>query len=94
MHFALVLETDGFEFLIDTRELWRPPCVYLRRGIEFYAVWLEEEIGFVKPTRLAPAEREHVLALVREHADDLLDTWFSLMDDVRQGRLGRNLLVE
>ncbi len=93
MHYALVLETEGYELLIDTRDLWRPEWVCVRRGLETAAVWLDD-VSFVKPPRLPPAERRRVLALVREHADELLDAWYSLKDDVCRGRLERNLLVE
>ena len=94
MYYALVLETDGYEFLIDTRDLWRPECVYLRRGCELTAVWLGHPVSFAAPPRLRPAERKRALALVREHRDELLDRWFSLKDDVCRDRLERNLLVE
>jgi hypothetical protein len=95
MYFALVLETEGFEFLIDTRELWQPARVYVRRGPDISGVWLDEDdVSFMTPSRLRPAEPEQALALVRAHLDDLLDAWCSLKDDVFRGRLGRNLLVE
>ena len=95
MHYALVLETEGCEFLIDTRDLWRPAWVYVRRGLESADVWLDDdEVSFVKPPHFGPAEQEQVLELVREHVDELLDAWHSLRDDVRRGRLGRNVLVE
>ncbi len=94
MYYALVLEADGYEFLVDTRDLWRPECVHVRRGPELAAVWLDEDVSFAAPPRLRPAERKHVLALVREHLDELLYAWVSLKDDVRRDRLERNLLVE
>ncbi len=95
MYYALVLETEGYEFLIDTRDLWKPEWVCVRRGVETAAVWLDEDdVSFMKPPRFRPAEREQVLALVREHLDELLYAWCSLKDDVRRGRLGRNLLVD
>ena len=95
MHYALVLETDGFDFLIDTRDLWRPSWVLVRRGLENAEVWLDDDdVSFVRPPRLRPAEREQVLELVREHVDELAYAWISLKDDVRRGRLGRNTLVE
>ncbi len=95
MHFALVLETEGYEFLIDTRDLWRPEWVCVRRGLESADIWLDEDdVSFVAPPRFRPAERERVLALAREHLDELLTAWCSLKDDVRRGRLDRNALVE
>ena len=94
-HFALVLERAGFEFLIDTRDLWRPAYVYVRRGLERGAVWLDDdEVSFVTQPPYGRSERERVVALVRQHVDDLLMAWHSLRDDVRRGRLGRNTLVD
>ncbi len=95
MHYALVLETEGFEFLIDTRDLWRPEWVLVRRGLESADVWLDDEdVSFAAPPRLRPADQKRVLAIVRAHLDDLLMAWISLKDDVFRGRLGRNLLVD
>ena len=94
MHLALVLETGGFEFLIDTHELWKPPRVHVRRGCAYADVWLDEDdVSFMK-SKFHLHDEKRVLALVREHLDDLLYAWCSLKDDVRRGRLGRNLLVE
>lgn len=95
MYYALVLESDGFEFLIDTRDLWRPAWVYVRRGCETADVWLDDDdVSFVRPPRLRPGDQERVLEIVREHVDDLNMAWLSLKDDVRRGRLERNLMVE
>ncbi len=94
MHYALVLETDGYELLIDTRDLWRPERVIVRRGLDSAEVWLYEPVSFASPPRLRPAERRRVLALVRAHREELLDRWCSLKDEVRRDRLERNLLVE
>ncbi len=95
MHYALVLETEGYEFLSDTRDLWRPEWVLVRRGPESADVWLDDEdVSFMTPPHMRPADRERVLELVHEHVDELLYAWCSLKDDVRRGRLGRNLLVE
>ncbi len=95
MHYALVLETEGFEFLIDTRDLWRPSWVYVRRGLEGADVWLDDDdVSFMTPPQLRPADQRRVLELVREHIDELAYAWISLKDDVRRGRLERNTLVE
>jgi hypothetical protein len=92
--YALVLEEDGYEFLIDTRDLWKPPRVLVRRGYADGEVWLDEDdVSFVK-SRFLPRDEKRVLALVREHIDDLLMRFLTLKDDVRRGRLGRNLLVD
>jgi hypothetical protein len=91
--YALVLEEDGYEFLIDTRDLWKPPRVLVRRGYAEGEVWLDDDVSFVK-SRFMPRDEQRVLALVREHIDDLLMRFLTLKDDVRRGRLGRNLLVD
>ena len=93
--YALVLEADDYTFLVDTRDLWKPPRVVVRRGFTEADVWLyEDDISFVRPPRFAPYDQERILALVREHIDDLLMSFVSLKDDVRRGRLERNLLVD
>ncbi len=95
MHLALVLETEGFQFLIDTRDLWRPEWVLVRRGPRCAEVWLQEPVRFVRPPDFVGADRKRVLELVRAHADDLLYSWCSLKDDVRKGRLDEyNELVD
>ena len=93
--YALVLEAEDFEFLIDPRDLWKPPRVLVRRGYAEGEVWLDEEdVSFMKPSRFSTRDERRVLALVREHLDTLLDAWFNLREDVRRGRLERNLLVD
>ena len=54
----------------------------------------EDDISFMKPSKFTPRDERRVLALVREHFDDLLSAWCTLRDDVRRGRLERNLLVD
>ena len=93
--YALVLEADDFEFLIDPRDLWKPARVLVRRGYAEGQVWLDEEdVSFVKPSKFGTRDEGRVLALVREHMDELLDSWFNLREDVRRGRLERNTLVD
>jgi len=48
----------------------------------------------VKPSKFGTRDEGRVLALVREHMDELLDSWFNLREDVRRGRLERNTLVD
>jgi hypothetical protein len=90
------MEEDGFQFLFDTRDLWKPPRVLVRRGYSEGDVWLDEDdVSFMKPDRFLPRDEKRVLSLVREHLDDLLYSWCCLRDDVRQGRLEeRNELVD
>ena len=93
--YALVLEAEGFQFLIDPRDLWKPPRLIVRRGYLAAAVWLDEsDISFMKPSKFSVRDQTRILALVRENTDDLLMRWVSLKDDVRRGRLERNVLVD
>jgi len=93
--YALVLETDGFRFLIDPRDLWRPPRVLVRRGYAETEIWLsEDDISVMKPGRLIGRDEQRALELVRDNIDDLLMWWSTLKDDVRRGRLERNVLVD
>ncbi|MGQ0563242.1 MAG: hypothetical protein ACT443_15385 [Gemmatimonadota bacterium] len=93
--YALVLETDGFEFLIDPRDLWKPPRLVVRRGWQSAEVWLDEnDVSFLKPSRFSVRDQTLILRLVRENIDDLSMSWMSLKNDVRMGRLERNALVE
>ncbi|MGH7460712.1 MAG: DUF4160 domain-containing protein [Longimicrobiales bacterium] len=92
--YALVLETDGFEFLIDPAELWKPPRVLVRRGWNEAEVWLDEEVEVRKPGRFSRQDEARILGLVSTHLEDLLNCWFRLKDDVRRDRLDRNHLVE
>lgn len=92
---ALVLETEDFQFLIDSRDLWKPPRVVIRRGCLEAEVWLDDQdVSFTRPPKFAPREAEGVLALVSENLDELLAWWCTLKDDVRRGRLERNVLVD
>jgi hypothetical protein len=93
--YALVLQAEGFEFLIDPRDLWKPARVIVRRGYAQGEVWLDEDdVSFLKPSRFGSRDERRVLALVREHLDTLLHAWCVLRDDVRRGRLERNQLVD
>jgi hypothetical protein len=93
--YALVLETDGFEFVIDPRDLWKPPRVIVRRGYLRTEVWLDEtDISFLKPSKFSVRDQQLILRLVRENIDDLLYSWADLKNDVRRGRLDRNVLVD
>ena len=93
--YALVLETEGFQFLIDPALLWKPPRVLVRSGYLEAEVWLDEtDISFMKPSRISVREQTRILELVRENFDDLLMWWVSLKDDVRRGRLERNVLID
>jgi hypothetical protein len=93
--YALVLKKEGFEFLIDPRDLWKPPRVVVRSGYSRCEVRLDEEnVSFMKPSTFHPHEEKRVLALVRDNFDDLQMWWCTLKDDVRRGRLERNVLVD
>jgi hypothetical protein len=93
--YALVLETESFEFLIDPELLWKPPRVLVRRGYQQTEVWLDEtDISFMKPSKFSVRDQTRILQLVRENFDDLMMWWVTLKDDVRRGRLERNLLVD
>ena len=93
--YAFVLEADGFEFLIDPAELWKPPRVLVRSGWRQAEVWLDEEnISFRRSGRFGQREEAKILALVRENLGDFLAAWFRLREDVRRDRLDRNLLIE
>ena len=71
--FALVLEADGFQFLIDPRDLWKPPRVIVRRGYMEAMVWLDEtDVSFMKPSKLSVRDQSEILALVRENLDELI----------------------
>jgi hypothetical protein len=94
IRYALVLEAEGCQFLIDPRALWKPPRVVVRCGHMEAEIWLDEDdVSFMRSRLDADAER-FVLALVREKLDELLMWWCTLKDDVRRGRLERNVLVE
>jgi len=60
------MQTEGFDFLTDTRDLWKPPRVLVRRAFSEAAVWLDEDdISFMKPTGFLEREESHILELVR-----------------------------
>lgn len=93
--YALVHEQDGFEFLIDPRDLWRPPRLIVRRGYIEAEVWLDEtDVSFMKPNKFFVRDQEKILQIVKENADDFLDWWCHLKNDVRMGRLERNVLID
>ena len=92
--YVFVMELDEFEFLIDPEELWKPPRILLRSGWREAEVWLDDEVSFRRPGKFGKRDEQRILALVREHQDELLDTWFRLKDDVRKDRLDRNVLVD
>lgn len=92
--YALVLEAEGFQFLIDPAMLWKPPRVVVRRGYLQTEVWLDEtDISFMRPSKFSVRDQTLILKLVEAHLDELLSWWVSLKDDVRRGRLERNVLV-
>jgi hypothetical protein len=93
--YALVLERDGYQFLIDPALLWKPPRVLVRRGYLQTEVWLDEtDISFMKASRFSVREQTRILQLVRENFDELLMWWCTLKDDARRGRLERNVLID
>ena len=94
--YALVHEQDGLQFLIDPRDLWKPPRLIVRRGQTTTLVWLDEtDISFMKPSKFSVRDQEHILKLVRENLDDLIYSWCSLKNDVRRDRLeSHNVLID
>ncbi len=93
--YALVLEAEGFEFLIDPALLWKPPRVLVRRGGARTEVWLDEtDLSFMRGSKFSVRDQTRILGLVRENFNDLLMWWCTLKDDVRRGRLERNVLVD
>lgn len=93
--YALVLEAEGFEFLIDPKLLWKPPRVTVRQGYLCADVWLDEtDISFMKPSRFSVRDQTRILRLVHENFDDLSMWWVTLKNDVYRGRLERNVLVD
>ena len=93
--YALVHETEGFQFLIDEHDLWKPPRVVVRRGYIETTVWLDEtDISFLKASKFSVRDQERILALTRENFDDLLCWWCNLKNDVRRGRFERNVLID
>lgn len=93
--YGLVLERDGFEFLVDPRHLWMPPRVLVRRRDRTAEVWLwEGDVSFRRPSDFSRSEDRRILALVRDNLEELLDGWHNLRQDMRRGRLGRNLFVD
>lgn len=92
--YGLALERDGFEFLLELRLLRMAPRVLVRRGARTAEVWLwEDDLALVRPSDFDAATDDRVLTLVADHFEELLDTWYHLREDMRRGRLGRNLLV-
>ena len=93
--YALILEIEDFQFLIDPALLWKPPRVLIRRGHLRTEVWLDEtDISFMKPSKFSVRDQTRILQLVRENFDELLMWWCTLKDDVRRGRIERNVLVD
>lgn len=94
IRYVLVHEAEGYQFLIDPRALWKPPRVLVRRSHAEAEIWLDEDnVSFMRSRLDADTERL-VLALVSDNLDELLMWWYTLRDDVRRGRLERNVLVE
>ena len=93
--YALVLQEEGFDFLIDPRDLWSVPRVIARNGWREAEVWLDEEgVSFRRPGKFGKRDEERILRLVADNLDTLLDAWFSLREDVKRDRLDRNTLVD
>jgi hypothetical protein len=93
--YALVLQEEDFDFLIDPRDLWSVPRVIVRNGWREAEVWLDEEgVSFRRPGKFGKRDEERILRLVADNVDTLLDAWFSLREDVRRDRLDRNTLVD
>ncbi|MGH7481561.1 MAG: DUF4160 domain-containing protein [Longimicrobiales bacterium] len=93
--FAPVLEVDDLEFMIDPLQLRGPARVTVRRGDATAVVWLDHDGASLDESHgLSPFEERRVVRLVEEHLDELSDRWYGLREDLRRGRLGRNLLVD
>jgi hypothetical protein len=72
--YALVLETDRYEVLIELRHLWKPPRVVVRRGLQTAEIWLfDDDVRPVRPGDFSPPEEHRILTLVRHHFDELVD---------------------
>lgn len=93
--YALVMYEDGFEFLVDPRDLWRPPRLFVRRERCVAEVQLEEgDVCLIRAGGFSDPDRRKILLLVEEYVDELLMAFYSLKNDVRCGRLARNTLVD
>ena len=93
--FALVMEVDDLEFLVDPGLLWGPPRVAVRRGLRVAEIWLHPDGPALSSLgRFTELEERRLLALVSEHLEDLTDAWFNLRQDRRRGRLHRHLFVD
>ena len=93
--YALILETESFQFLLDPALLWKPPRVRVRRGYLSTEVWLDKaDISFMKASKFSVRDQARILGLVRENFDELLMSWSALKEDARHGRLERNALIE
>jgi hypothetical protein len=68
--------------------------VHVRRGVRQAEVWLSEDVTLRRAGGFIPRDADRIVKLVEHYQDDLLNSWWSLKDDVRRGRLDRNTLVE
>lgn len=89
--YALALEEEGFEFLIDPALLDGPPRVLVRRAGGDAEIWLDDnDVSLTRPSRFPPDRERRTLELVRQNLEDLLSLWYHLRNDARRGRLSRN----
>jgi hypothetical protein len=69
-----VLRIEGFRFYFYSHEPNEPPHVHVDRGDASAKVWLEP-LALARNLGFRPRELTRILALVREHRTQLLETW-------------------
>lgn len=92
--YALALEEEGFEFLLDPALLAGPPRVLVRRAGGDAEIWLDDDVSLTRPSSFPPARERRALELVRQNLEDLSSLWYHLRNDLRRGRLSRNFFTD
>jgi hypothetical protein len=69
-----ILRTAGFRFYFFSHEPNEPPHIHLDRGGASAKVWLDP-VRLARNHGFAPHELTGILALVKQHREDLLEAW-------------------
>jgi hypothetical protein len=93
--YVLALEAEGFQFLFDPGELYKPPIVHVRKGVRQAELWLEDDVSLRRAGGFIEPDADRIVELVETYQDQLLDSWYSVREDHKRGRLHkRNTMID
>ena len=69
--------------------------MHVRRGVRQADVWLDDDVSLQRAGGFIESDADRIVELVETYQDELLDTWYSVREDQKRGRLHkRNTMIE